>query len=72
MLQIVVHQLSVEFSGKHSFTLYPSLDPYRQTDRQRVTLAARGLEDLFSVCAVVSVFGSSGKQVLVLRTTYVT
>ncbi len=23
---------SVEFSGKHSFTLYPSPDPYRQTD----------------------------------------
>jgi hypothetical protein len=23
----------VEFSGKHSFTLYSSLDPYRQTDR---------------------------------------
>jgi hypothetical protein len=25
---------SVEFSGKHSFTLYPSLDPYRWADRQ--------------------------------------
>ena len=24
----------VEFSGKHSFTLYPSLDPYRQMESQ--------------------------------------
>jgi hypothetical protein len=23
---------SVEFSGKHSFTVYPSLDPYRPTE----------------------------------------
>jgi hypothetical protein len=27
----------------------------------RETLAARGLEELFSSCAVVSVFGSGGK-----------
>jgi hypothetical protein len=44
-------------SHKHSFTLYPSLSPYRQTDRMidRGTnaLAARGLEELFSSCAVV-------------------
>ncbi len=32
------------------------------------TLAARGLEELFSRCDVVSVFGSGGKQVLVLHT----
>ncbi len=33
------------------------------------TLAARGLEQLFFSCAVVSVFGSGGKYVLVLHTT---
>jgi hypothetical protein len=40
-------------------------------DREMVTLPARGLEELFSSCAVVSVFGSDGKKVLVLHTTYV-
>ncbi len=34
-----------------------------------MTLAARGLEELFCSCAVVSVFGSGGKYVLVLHTT---
>jgi hypothetical protein len=52
-------------SHKHSFTPYPSLGPYRQTDRitdgGTNTLAARGLEELFSSCAVVSVLGSGGK-----------
>jgi hypothetical protein len=52
-------------SHKHSFTPYPSLSPYRQTDgmtdRETNTLAAHGLEELFSSCAVVSVFGSGGK-----------
>jgi hypothetical protein len=47
-------------SHKHSFTPYPSLSPYRQTDRityrGKNTLAARGLEERFSSCAVVSVF----------------
>jgi hypothetical protein len=33
------------------------------------TLAARGLEELFLSCAVVSFFGSGGKYVLVLHTT---
>ncbi len=51
-------------SHKHSFTPYPSLSLYRQTDRitdgGTNTLAARGLEELFSSCAVVS-FGSGGK-----------
>jgi hypothetical protein len=46
---------------KHSFTPYPSLSPYSQTDGitdgEMNTLAARGLEELFSICAVVSVFG---------------
>ncbi len=48
------------FSNKHSFTPYPSLSPYGwtdgMTDRGTNTLAARGLEELFSSCAVVSVF----------------
>ncbi len=52
-------------SHRHSFTPYPSLSPYRQTDRitdgGTNTLAARGLEELFSSCAVVSVFGSGGE-----------
>ncbi len=47
-------------SHKHSFIPYPSLSPYRQTDRMTDggtnTLAAHGLEELFSSCAVVSVF----------------
>ncbi len=50
---------------KHSLSLYPSLSPYLQTDRKtdRVTntLTAHGLEELFSSCAGVSVFGSGGK-----------
>ncbi len=48
-------------SHKYSFTPCPSLSPYSRTDRmmdrETNTLAARGLEDLFSSCAVVSVFG---------------
>ncbi len=51
----------INLSNKHSFTPYPSLSSYSQTDRQTDcktnTLAARGLEELFSSCAVVSVFG---------------
>jgi hypothetical protein len=38
-------------------------------DGESNTLAARGLEELFFGCAVVSVFNSSGKYVLVLHTT---
>ena len=41
----------------------------RITDRKMNTLAAHGLEELFSSCAVVSVFGSGGKSVLVVHTT---
>jgi hypothetical protein len=33
----------------------------RQNDRETNTLAARRLEELFSSCAAVSVFGSGGK-----------
>jgi hypothetical protein len=47
-------------SHNHSFTPYPSLSPYgrtdKMTDRGTNTLAARGLEELFFCCAVVSVF----------------
>jgi hypothetical protein len=47
-------------SHKHSFTPYHSLSPYSQTDGitngETNTLAVRGLEELFSSCAVVSVF----------------
>jgi hypothetical protein len=48
-------------SHKHSFTPYPSLSPYSQmgimTNGGMNTLAASGLEELFSSSAVVSVFG---------------
>ncbi len=37
-------------------------------DRETNTLAARGLEELFSSCAFVSVFCNGGKLVLVLHT----
>ncbi len=47
-------------SGKHSFTPNPSLSPYRQTDRmmdgETNTHAAHGLEELFYICVVLSVF----------------
>jgi hypothetical protein len=59
-------------SHKHSFTPYPSLSTYRQTDRitdrGRNTLALRGLEELFSSCDVVSVFWLW--QEIVLGVTY--
>ncbi len=46
-------------SHKHSFTPFPSLSPYKQTDRitdrGTNTLAARGLEELFfQLCCCVS------------------
>jgi hypothetical protein len=56
----LVNTLLLFCSHKHSFTPYPSLSPYSQmgriTDRETNTLAAHGLEELFSSCAVVSVF----------------
>ena len=42
----------------------------RITDGKMNTLAARGPEELFFSCAVVSVFGSGGKLVLVIFTMY--
>jgi hypothetical protein len=48
-------------SHKHSFIPYLSLSPYSRTDGitdgGTNTHAARGLEELFSGCAAVSVFG---------------
>jgi hypothetical protein len=48
-------------SCKHSFTPYPSLRPYSPTDRitdgETNTLAARGLEELFSVVLLCQFFG---------------
>ncbi len=48
-------------SHKHSFTPYPSLSPYRQTDGmtdgETNTLAARGLEELFPVVLLCQFFG---------------
>ncbi len=48
---------SVEFSGKHSFTLYPSLDPYRRTERQTETEYTRYAwagGTFFQLCCCVS------------------
>ncbi len=51
-------------SHKHSFTPYPSLSPYRQTDRiqteEQIHLLRVGWRNFFSSCAFVSVFGSGG------------
>ncbi len=66
----------------NTLLLYPSLSPYRMTDertekrihslrvgwRNLPTLCV-GWRNLFSSCPVVSVFGSGGKQVLVVHTT---
>ncbi len=53
-------------SVKHSYTLYPSLSPYSwmdgMTDRETNTLAAHGLEELFSSCAIVSVLVLAGNR----------
>ncbi len=60
-------------SHDHSFTPYPSLSPYSQMDRitdgETNILAARGLKELFSSRAVVSIiFCCGGKKFLVLLT----
>jgi hypothetical protein len=51
------------YSHKHSFTPYPSLSPYGQTDRQtdrqtekQIQWLHVGWRNFFSMCAVVSVF----------------
>jgi hypothetical protein len=60
-----------DLSVKHSFTLYPSLSPCSQTEswtEERIHLLRIGWRNFFSSCAVVSVFGSGRKLVLVLHT----
>jgi hypothetical protein len=55
----LVNTLLLFRSHKHSFTPYPSLSPYSPTDRitDRGTHSLRmGWRNLFSSCAVVSVF----------------
>jgi hypothetical protein len=50
---------SVEFSGKHSFTLYPTLDPYRWTDRQterRIHLLRVGWRNIIPVVLLCQFF----------------
>ncbi len=54
-------------SHKHSFTQYPSLSPYgwtdRMTDREKNTLAARGLEELFfQLCCCISILVLVGNR----------
>ncbi len=49
----------------------PKSTGIQNTSVHKKTLASRGLEELFSSCAVVSVFCSGGKQVLGFHTTYV-
>ncbi len=59
-----------DLSVKHSFTLYPSLSPYGQTELQmekQIHLLRVGWRNFISSVAIVSVFGSGGKQVLVLH-----
>ncbi len=51
-------------SVKHSFTLYPSLSPYGQTEsltEGQIHLLRMGWRNFFSSCAVVSVLGSGGE-----------
>ncbi len=58
---------------RNTLLLY-SLSPYSQTERQtesQIHLLCVGWRNLFSSCAIVSVFCSGGKQVLVLHNTYV-
>ncbi len=58
----------------HNTHLLYSLSPYRRTESQteiRIHSLCVGWRNLFSSCAVVSVFCSGRTQVLVLHTTYV-
>jgi hypothetical protein len=53
-----------DLAVKLSLTLYPSLSPYGQTEsltEGQIHLLRVGWRNLFSSCAVVSVFGSGGK-----------
>ena len=58
---------------RNTLLLY-SLSPYSQTESQtesQIHSLCMGWRNLFSSCAVVSVFCSGGKMVLVLHTPYV-
>ncbi len=58
----------------HNTLFLYSLSPYRWTESQtekQIHLLCIGWWNLFSSCAVVSVFCSGGKTILVLHTTYV-
>jgi hypothetical protein len=53
-----------DLSVKHSFILYPSLSPYAQMEsltEKQIHLLRVGRRNIFSSCAVVSVFGSGRK-----------
>jgi hypothetical protein len=53
-----------DLSVKHSFTPYPSLSPYSQTEsrtEERIHSLRMGWKNVFSSCGFVSVFGSGGK-----------
>ncbi len=55
---------TTDLSVKHSFTLYLSLSPYRQTESQtekQIHSLCVGWRNFFSSCGFVSVFGSGGK-----------
>ncbi len=51
----------MEFCGKHSFTPYPSLDPYRQTEK-RIHLLRVGWRNFFSSCGLCQFLVLAGKR----------
>ncbi len=60
-------------SDYYSFTLHPSLSPYRRTElrtEEQIHSLHVGWRNFFSSCVVVSVSGSGGKYVLFLFTMY--
>ncbi len=60
-----------DLSVKHSFTLYPSLSPYGQTEsliEKRIHSLRVGWRNIFPVVVLCQFFVSGGKQVLVLHT----
>ncbi len=72
---VINHSIPSMHAKKKNYRLFSqtlfysiSLSQPLWMDREMNTLAVRGLEEHFSSCAVVSVFGSGGKQVLVLHT----
>jgi hypothetical protein len=61
-------------SHKHSFTSYPSLSPYSQTDKMmdggKNTLAGRGLEELFFQLCCCVIFFLAGNRFWCYLLTY--